>query len=52
MRCEIIEVLRDGKKVIINLSDFNSETMIKWDHGVAPTPAAVLAPAAVRSKKN
>lgn len=49
MRCETIEIDIDGKKVIINLSDFNSETMVRWDHGVAP-PLPV-APAAVRSKK-
>lgn len=40
MRCETTEVLRDGKKVIINLSDFNSETMIKWGYGVISAPGS------------
>lgn len=43
MRCETIEVDRNGKNVIINLSDFNSVTMIKWDESSA-APAVVSAP--------
>ncbi len=42
MRCETVEVSRDGAKVIINASDFNPETMIKWGFGVVSTPAAAV----------
>ena len=31
IRCPIIEVNRDGKKVIMNTCDFNAETMVKWE---------------------
>ena len=30
MRCETIEVNRNNIKTVINLSDFNSETDVKW----------------------
>jgi hypothetical protein len=38
MICETIKVDRDGKMVIINLSDFNPKTMIKWGE----TPSAAI----------
>ena len=51
MMCPTIEVDRNGKKVIINLSDFNPNTMVKWgDSSAAPVapvaPVAAAAPAA------
>ena len=51
MRCETIEVDRNGKKVIINLSDFNPNTMVKWgDSSAAPVaPVAPVAPAPAAS---
>ena len=36
MRCSTIEVIRDGQKVTINLSDFDPKTMIKWDDKIKP----------------
>lgn len=46
MRCPTIEVDRDGKKVITNLSDFNHKTMIKWgESSPAAAPAVPAVPA-------
>lgn len=30
MRCPTMEICRDGQKVVINVSDFDSKTMLKW----------------------
>ena len=51
MMCPTIEVDKNGKKVIINLSDFNPNTMVKWgDSSAAPVaPVAPVAPAPAAS---
>lgn len=30
MKCPTVEIDRKGQKVTINVTDFNSKTMIKW----------------------
>lgn len=46
MRCPTMEINRNGHKVVINVSDFDPETMLKWGEiePVAPVLAPVSAP--------
>lgn len=57
MRCPTEEIDIDGQKVVINVSDFDPETMKRWDYSdseaasiqqasgpLAPAPVAPVAP--------
>ncbi len=50
MRCPTEEIDIDGQKVVINVSDFDSETMKRWDYSdfkSVPVASAPVAPAPV-----